>query len=53
MEGRQLTHWNIWEYESSKCIWDAGIRQLSEEEKQIEVIYQKVQENYEEGIEFL
>lgn len=32
---------------------DAGIRQLSEEEKQIEVIYQKVQENYEEGIEFL
>ena len=31
---------------------DAGI-QLSEEEKQIEVIYQKVQENYEEGIEFL
>ena len=33
---------------------DAVINQLSEEEKsEIEVIYQKIQENYEEGIELL
>ena len=33
---------------------DAGIHQLSEEEKnEIEVIYQKIQENYKEGIELL
>ena len=33
---------------------DAGIRQLNEEEKnEIEVFYQKIQENYEEGTELL
>ena len=33
---------------------NTGIRQFSEEEKnEIEVVYQKIQENYEEGIELL